>query len=260
MCEAASCFSILPGRGGSRHGVAGRGWRNSIVSTGTSSDNGAHGDRRIFAANHGSRAGRALTAAAPVVAVQPQLFRFGLRRMFLFVSSAAALLGAMALVRGGWAVAVGFGAAMIAAHVLATFVGTRLRDSSPERGRWRAGWAGSTGDAPPEPRRLSPSELAALTATPLARYEHAPWKTALAAVGGLVCGAALGAAGLAAVAGSDATTAGVAVGAASCGVMGAWLALLAAHFVSIARRTWQDAQAGGTVTATPRRRGMFRRV
>ena len=68
----------------------------------------------------------------PAEAGEPPMFRFGLRQMFWFVSGVAALGGAMALVRGGWALGIAFGAAMVAAHVLATSVGTRLRDRSTD--------------------------------------------------------------------------------------------------------------------------------
>lgn len=178
----------------------------------------------------------------------PQLFRFGLRRFFLFVTGVAMLLGMMSLVQGAWSGAFAFFSALIAAHVLATLVGTRLRDSSPELQR-SAGRRFGENDLPTRRERLTTAELAALATTPLAKHENAPWRTALAAAAGLSTGGFLGAAGVPLVAGPDATGAGIALGAASCAVMGAWLALLVAHFGSVARRTWRDAN-GSTHAGT----------
>jgi len=63
---------------------------------------------------------------------EPILFRFGLRRLFVFLSAATVLSAVLARVGGVWTVFIGLGAALVAAHVLGTFVGTRLRDTSRE--------------------------------------------------------------------------------------------------------------------------------
>jgi hypothetical protein len=184
--------------------------------------------------------GRPPTAAEQ----EPQLLRFGLRRFFLFVTGVAVLLGSMALVRGTWSGALAFFAALVAAHVLATLIGTRLRDSSADLQRW-AGRRFDESDPPPRRGRLTPVELASLATTPLAKHEIAPLRTVLAAVAGLSAGGFLGAAGVPLIAGPEATGAGIALGAASCAVLGAWLASLVAHFGSVARRTWRDANGAG---------------
>jgi hypothetical protein len=192
---------------------------------------------------------------------EPNLFRFGLRQFFLFISGIALLLGMMAMLRGGWAMALGFGAAMVAAHVLATFVGTRLRDSSREIQRWSAARFGSSDpELPPVRGPLTADELAALTATPLAQHDHAPRRT-LAALGVGVCaGASIGAAAIPLMAGPQATGAEVALGSVSCAVIGAWLATLASHFWSVARRAWRDANGAppGPAKRGPRR--LFGRI
>lgn len=179
---------------------------------------------------------------------EPHLFRFGLRQFFGFVSGTVMLLGAMAYIRGGWSMGLGFLAALIAAHVLATFVGTRLRDSSAEVQRWagrRLGGALEGVETPPQRGRLTSAELAAFATPPLAKHERAPLRTLLAAVSGLAAGGFLGAVSVPLIAGPEAIGAGIALGAASCAVMGAWLALLAAHFWSVARRAWSDANTAG---------------
>jgi uncharacterized membrane protein len=201
----------------------------------------------------------AVPAAAPPR--EPHLFRFGLRQFFLFVSGIALLLGVMAMLRGGRAVALAFGAAMVAAHVLATFVGTRLRNSSRDVQRWsRARFGADEPELPPARAPLTPAELAALTATPLAQHDHAPRRTWLAFGGGLLAGGTLGAAIIPLIAGQHATGAEIGLGTVSCAVMGGWLALLASHFWSVARRAWRDANQASAPPTKSRRRGLFRRV
>lgn len=192
-------------------------------------------------------------AAPPASDREPHLVRFGLRQFFAFVSGIALLLGLMAMLRGGWAMAVAFLAAMVAAHVIATFIGTRLRDSSREIQRWSTSRLGAAGpELPPARGPLTPAELAALTATPLAQHDHAPRRT-LAAIGvGVLAGGTLGAALILLITGPRATGAEVSMGAVSCAVIGAWLALLASHFLSVARRAWRD--ANGKPQPRPRRK------
>jgi hypothetical protein len=185
---------------------------------------------------------------------ESQLFRFGLRQMLLFVAGAAALLGVMVTIGGGWGPAVGFLAALVAAHVLATSVGTRLRDSSPEVRQWRSQLPGADSDAPPLPGSMTPGELAALATSSLARRQDSPWRTWLPAAAGAISGGFLGAAAIPLIAGPQATTAGLALGAVSCAVICGWLTLLASNFVSIARGAWHEAHGK---SAKRKRRGWF---
>jgi hypothetical protein len=187
--------------------------------------------------------------AAGKAEAEPHLFRFGLRQFFGFVSGVAGLLGAMVFIRSGWSVALGFLAALVAAHVLATFVGTRLRDSSVDMQRWARGRLGGEGETPKQVARLTDAELAAFAAPPLADHERAPLRTLLALIAGVTAGGFLGAAGVPLIAGPEATGAGIALGAGSCAIMGAWLSLLAAHFWSVARRAWRDANGVGASAA-----------
>jgi hypothetical protein len=175
---------------------------------------------------------------------EPNLPRFGLRQFFAFISGLALLLGVMATLGGGWAVAVGFGAAMVAAHVVATTIGTRLRDSSREIERFTAFKLGGNGPEVPPPRGpLTAAELAALTATPLARHEHSPFRTWTALGVGALAGGSLGAAIIPLIAGPTANAAEIGLGTVSCAIIGAWLTLGAWHFYSVARRTWRDAKS-----------------
>lgn len=189
---------------------------------------------------------------APPAVREPHLFRFGLRQMFACFSGATALIAAMAVVGGGWAATLGFSAALVAAHVLATSVGTRLRDSSREIQLWNAGRLGATPDGPPSAAALAPADAASLPASTLAKFEIAPWRSIVAGALGLVVGGALGASAMPFIAGPQTSLAGLAVGAASCGVIGGWLALLLANFWAIARRAWRD--ANGVSSGATRRK------
>jgi hypothetical protein len=187
---------------------------------------------------------------------EPNLFRFGLRQFFGFVSGLALLLGMMAMIGGGWAVALGFGAAMVAAHVIATTLGTRLRNSSREIERFTIAKLGGSPEVPPPRGPLTAAELAALTATPLARREQSPLRTWAALAIGALSGASLGAAIIPLITGPTANAAEIGLGTVSCAVIGAWGALGAAHFYSVARRTWRDAKGAplGTAKAASRLR------
>lgn len=190
----------------------------------------------------------------PNLEPEPQLFRFGLRQMLLFVAGAASLLGMMVTVGGGWGPAVGFLAALIAAHVLATSVGTRLRDNSQEIRRWRSQLPGVEADAPPQPGPFTPAELAALASRSLAQRQDSTWRTWLPAAAGAISGGFLGAAAIPLIAGSQATTAGLALGSVSCAIICGWLTLLASNFVAIARSAWQEARGA---PAKQKRRSWF---
>jgi hypothetical protein len=175
-------------------------------------------------------------------APEPQLFRFGMRQLLWFVAGSAVLCGAFSASSGGWRIVIGTLAALVAAHVFGTAVGTRLRDTSADVRRWRAAGPASDRDEPvatPEP--LQWAELALPAGTPLARCDAAPARSYLALAAGTLVGAAAGAAAVFGLVGPRITWPGAAVGVASCAIIGAWAALLAANFVTIARRTWRQA-------------------
>ncbi len=212
----------------------------------------------LMAAAFEPAAGLSATGATPPGAREPQLFRFGLRQLFAFVSGAVVLVGVMAMAGGSWAPTIGFLAALVAAHVLATSVGTRLRDTSSDIQQWKAGRPGASADPPPRTGPASPA--VAMSASSLARHEETPRRSLSAALTGLIAGASLGAAGMPFVAGSQATPAGLALGAVSCGVICAWLALLVANFWTIARGAWREARmASGGYPAKRRRKRWWRR-
>ena len=94
---------------------------------------------------------------SPAPPRQPQLLRFRLRQMFLSVTLLCGLMALMVLTQGATALAIGGLLALIGAHVFATFVGTRLRDSSEESVRWQSSHPSQ--DADPLPPHAKPRHL-----------------------------------------------------------------------------------------------------
>ena len=75
-------------------------------------------------------------ASASELYREPQLVRFGLRQLFACFSAAVALIALVARMGGVWPIIAASVSLLVAAHVLGTFVGTRLRDTSAEVTRW----------------------------------------------------------------------------------------------------------------------------
>jgi hypothetical protein len=189
-------------------------------------------------------AAAALEAASPGVPErEPNLFRFGLRRLFFFLSMAVVLAAVMARMGGAWPIVVGSGVAMVAAHVLGTFLGTRLRDTASEVQRWKARPGSSDRDEPvalPQPvciaeLRLPEIDLLLAGHERIGRLRY--WPTVAGAVvatllGGVVIGWALG---------DDVTWPGLILGSLSCSVIGAWAGWLGANFWVISRHALRQA-------------------
>jgi hypothetical protein len=173
---------------------------------------------------------------------EPNLMRFGLRQFFLFISLATLLIAAMATLGGVWPWVIGSLAALVAAHVLGTFLGTRLRDTSAEVQQWKARPGSPDRDEPVAlPQPVSVADLNLPATTSLASYEKiGRWRNWLVAAA-TVIGFAAGGAGIHRAVGDDVTWPGVALGAVSCGVIGAWAALLGVNFYMIARHVLREA-------------------
>lgn len=173
---------------------------------------------------------------------EPQILHFGLRQWFYFISGVAILCALLARLETVGALLVLSIVGLVAAHVVGTFLGTRLRDTSAEVTRWKGRPGSPDVDVPvavPQPVALS--ELRLPETTTLAGQGRGSWSTRLAvAVGGMV-GLVCGAAAIVKFAGPDVTRAGAALGAVSCGVIGAWMTLLASNFWAIAREAWRHA-------------------
>src|SRR5688572_12602572 len=77
-------------------------------------------------------------AGLAVAEREPNLMRFGLRHLLLFVSGATVLAAALTRMEGFWPLVIGCVALLIAAHVFGAFLGARLRDTSADVRRWKA--------------------------------------------------------------------------------------------------------------------------
>ena len=172
----------------------------------------------------------------------PQLFRFGLRQFFVFISSATLLFALLARLGGVWPIVVGCAAALVMAHVFSTFVGTRLRDTSQELQQWRGRCGSLELDSPIallQPVRLADFQIP--ETTPLAFHTGPPRPGRLPVYVGLALGAVVGVAGLAVALPRDATWAGLVLGGVSCSVMGAWIGFIASSFYAISRHALRHA-------------------
>ncbi len=85
-----------------------------------------------------NRSASIMSCMSPTPPHELQLLRFGLRQMFFSVTLLCVLMALLVLTKGPWPIAIGAVTALIAAHVFATFVGTRLRDTTQEVEQWRA--------------------------------------------------------------------------------------------------------------------------
>jgi hypothetical protein len=132
--------------------------------------------------------------------------------------------------------------ALVAAHVFGTFLGTRLRDTSGEVVRWKARPGTADPDRPvslPQPVSLANVQLPETTS--LAGHSDDSRRSRWALGLGALIGFGLGAWGIHELAGPAVTWPGLAFGAISCGVMGAWIALLVSNFWVIARQALRHA-------------------
>ena len=179
---------------------------------------------------------------SPAPPREPHLLRFRLRQLFFMVTMLSVLCALLVLTDGPWPLVIGVTAALVAAHVFGTLVGTRLRDTSQVLVHWRAANPNLTDDAPRADLHPTEASRSALPPrSPLAnhgRVSHWPqWSLLVGALSGVVFGGAF----LALIIGNSIGWAGWAVGTLSCGVLGAWAAFLASSFGSIARHAWRHA-------------------
>lgn len=174
--------------------------------------------------------------------VEPNLLRFGLRRWFAFISAAVIFCGLMARLDVVWGLLLASIVALIAAHVFGTFLGTRLRDTSADVVRWKARANAIDADRPVAMRQPVALESVELPEpTTLAGQNGRSWRSHLAVAAGGVLGALLGGVALSRFGGPEISWPGICVGAVSCGVIGAWIALLTCNFYTIAREAWRHA-------------------
>lgn len=182
------------------------------------------------------------SAQPPPTEREPNLLRFGLRPWFYFISAAVIFCALLARLDGVGPFVVGSVVLLIAAHVFGTFLGTRLRDTSHEVVRWKARAGSSDADAPlVVAQPVSLAEMGLPRVTSLADRTNDAWRTRWALGLGAVGGLLLGWWGIRELAGPAVSWPGRAFGAVSCGVIGAWAALLIVSFWAIIREAWRQA-------------------
>jgi hypothetical protein len=173
------------------------------------------------------------------------LFRFGLRQLLLFFVLASVVLAAVALSRGPTALMLLLMATIVALHVLATAIGSRLRERADRRRAVEM----------PEDDLLSTIALTAQRSERLAAVQSAPrspwhlrgttvlpWLRRLVAVA-IVLGGIVGASYLAVTIGHRTSPAGVVVGGVSVAVLCGWIAFIFGSFFGVFRHGFREAVA-----------------
>ncbi len=184
---------------------------------------------------------------SPAPLREPHLLKFRLRQMFFVVTMLCVLATLLVSTSGAWPMVILTATLLVAAHIVANLIGTRLRDTSAEIVRWRNA----------DPKRVPDLPLA----TPLPHDRLAlglPPETNLANFGrfirglkwfllaGLSLGAILGSTILALTIGYRIGWAGWVVGTISGGVLGTWLAFLSVVFTAITRDAWRQSHGRET--------------
>lgn len=152
------------------------------------------------------------------------------------------LLAAMVLSGGLWAVVLLLAAVIVAMHVFATALGTRLQ-SRMERERLRR--APSDRDESIALAAERSAKLAAIRLGPRSPWHgrgctYLPWLPRFV-VAGMVLGGVAGTLVLEGLIGHRTTPAGIAVGAISFAVLGGWLAFLCGNFFGVFRHGFREA-------------------
>ena len=172
----------------------------------------------------------------------PSLARFSLGRIFLFVGGVSALLAILTAVDGYWKVVILVAVMIVSSHVVATLIGSRLRQHAEHRRRWHTRQGYADPDEAASRVAMKPfGELDLPPASPLGnRSTRMPWLWLLMA-GGAVLAATGGATLLVKTVGARASLAGLVLGTFSAAVLGAWIVFMASGFVGIFRHAWSDA-------------------
>ena len=164
-----------------------------------------------------------------------------MKQLLLFFALMSVLMTLLASTNGPWPWLIGMAALLVAAHVVGTLIGTRLRDSSQEVIRWRVEDPAIDSDEPVAtvlPVRLA--ELGLPQCTTLADLgKKMRWRSSLVALGALLGGTAGGFA-FVAIRNQPPSLPALAVGVLSCSVIGAWAVFLASSFIVIVRHAWQQ--------------------
>lgn len=181
----------------------------------------------------------------------PQLFRFGLRQLLLFVAGLSGLMALISHTEGAAPMVIGMGVVLVAGHVFGTMVGTRLRDNSRALSTWQAQQLAG-GDSPAT-RPLPPGVSAVdyTTASPLADRVVVPWWGRLLTGAGLLLGLLLGGMFIPLVIAEPMTWSEWGIGAGVCGLLGGAFGYLAGAFGCVTRVAIKHAHADRPAPTNP---------
>lgn len=196
-----------------------------------------------------SRPGEALTDRQPLPPSPPTLpvLRFGLRQLFWTVTALSLLLAAIATSPNRTATMLLLLAGVIVAtHVTATAIGSRLRRHAQEARDWEL-YYGLDGRSAVEKQEHS-RDPGAAQSRPRSPWHFRGstalrWLPKLVIAGAVVGGVAGAALFLTDALGRSPSPAGIIVGAISLAVLGGWLAFLMGSFYAIVRHGVLDAMA-----------------
>ncbi len=182
------------------------------------------------------------------------LLHFGLRQLLCFMAAISALFAALASTGGLTALVLLLGVTVVTLHVLATSLGSRLRERAD---RLQVFEAAERLPIESIASALERSErLAAVRSAPRSPW-HArgttvlPWLRRMVIVA-IVCGGVTGAVYLAATIGYRTSPAGVLVGGLSVAVLCGWFAFLLGSFYGVFRHGFRDAVAEQQKDTRPR--------
>jgi hypothetical protein len=173
------------------------------------------------------------------------LFRFGLRQLLMFVAVICALLGAVVTTNGLTALLLWTAAAVVAMHVFATALGSRLRSETDAEQSQR--WVDLKSSEVRATETQRSARIAAIQSAPRSPWHgrgstYLPWlpRIVLAA---MVCGGLAGAVSLDLLIGRHASAPGIAIGAVSISVLCGWASFLCGNFYGVFRHGFREAIA-----------------
>ena len=181
----------------------------------------------------------------PVLADELPLFRLGLRQLFLFFAAVSALFAALASSHGLTVLVLLLATLVVAAHVFATALGSRLRKRANREQDFEAGERLPIASIASASERLA--RVAAVRSLPRSPW-HARGATALPwlrrfVIAAIAMGGIAGAAYLAATIGYRTSPAGVLVGGLSAAVLCGWFTFLCGSFCGVFRHGFREALA-----------------
>ena len=183
--------------------------------------------------------------ARGVAADDLPLFRFGLRQLLLFFAAASVLFAALASSHGLTAIMLLLATLVVAAHVFATALGSRLRKQADREQVFEAGERLPIASIASVSERMS--RVAAVRSQP-----RSPWHTRGATtlpwlrrfvIAAIAMGGITGAAYLAATIGYRTSPAGVLVGGLSAAVLCGWFTFLCGSFCGVFQHGFREALA-----------------